>query len=498
MGKYEKYIHQSRRFAELGAWLLITLGIFVRIVIFFQNRNLFIDEANVARNIYERGFLELAAPLSYEQYAPPVFLWGLKLFTSLFGYSEYAFRIYPMLAGAGTLIVLYYLLKELTSWRSLWYPVGLLAVSYIMIRYSSELKQYMSDALVVLSLILLAIRTNIKDLNEKRFLLTWLIAGTVAIWAAMPSVFVLAGVGIYYFLQTMSQKNYRKSGLIVITGLLWLIQFGIYYYWILKPQIESNYLQSFHQEYFLFATPANTDEWMHNWQVVKNLINEASGFSRYATIFNVAMIILGTILFLKKDFFRSLLVLVPLAAVLIAAALNQYSLIPRVAVFTMPLFLILIGYGLEQLMLIRWKLIPLLAAIAGLKFIYDHSMVRLIKEPLETEQITDALEFVMRHNIVSDQLYLHNGARPAFIYYTQIHPDKERWNQVKDAHLLMWDANYDAIAREAKDKISVIFTSVYGDDLAATRATVEKHMKQVASLDKQGSFAYIYERTEAQ
>jgi hypothetical protein len=492
----EKHAPLLKRIALIGTWGLIALGIVTRVVIFFQNRNLFIDEANVARNIYERDFFQLATPLSYEQYAPPVFLWMLKLFTGIGGYSEYAYRIYPMLAGAGALVVLYLLLREITSLRSIWYPVGLMAVSYIMIRYSSELKQYMSDALIVLSLILLALRTDIFRIGNKKFVLVWFAAGTVAIWGAMPSVFALAGVGVYYFLITLREKKYDSSLLVILTGVLWLAQFAIYYYFILKPQIESNYLQNFHAEYFLYATPENKDQWLHNFDLIKNLFNEASGFNSYAFIFNSILLGIGMVAFLIRDRYRSLLVLVPLAAVFLAAALNQYSLIPRVAIFIMPLFLILVGYGLEQVMRLRWKLIPLAAAIFGIKFIYHHSMIRLMWEPLQTEQVTEAMEFVMKHNIVSDQLYLHNGAKPAFIYYTTIHPDHSRWSQVKDAHLLSWDANYDAIASEAKDRISVIFTSVYGEDLANTRATVEKHMKQVASLDKQGSFAYIYSKEQ--
>ena len=194
-----------------------------------------------------------------------------------------------------------------------------------------------------------------------------------------------------------------------------------------------------------------------------------------------------------------MLFIVPLVLVLIAAALNQYSLIPRVALFTMPLMLLLIGYGFDQLINFRWSIVGIIAFLFGVKSIYDHSMIRMAWEKHETEQITDAMDFIYRQNITSgQQVYVHNGARPAYIYYTQIHPDRERWETIKDAHLLSWDANYNSIAAKAKGRTGLILTSVYPDDLAKTRSVMENHMREIAKLEKSGCFAYIYEKDKGQ
>ena len=138
------------------AMFIIAAGIVTRIIVLLQNRDLIIDECNIARNIYERGFAGLAQPLSYEQYAPPVFLWMVKLFTVLFGMGEQVLRLYPLLTGFAAIIMLYLILKELTSLRSLWYPLALFVVAHMFIRYSTEVKQYMPDIFISLSLIWLA------------------------------------------------------------------------------------------------------------------------------------------------------------------------------------------------------------------------------------------------------------------------------------------------------------------------------------------------------
>jgi len=493
-----KYSSWVDAFFKILALIIFVIGIGVRLAVFLQNRNLFIDEANIARNIYERNVLALATPLSYEQYAPPVFLWMLKLFTFLFGYGEMAFRIYPLLAGFGSLVLLYMILKELTSLRTLWYPLGLFVVGYMSIRYATELKQYISDVLVVLGLIWLALRTDIFTRSRGQFILIWLVAGSVGIWAAMPSVFVLSGVGFYYLGQVLAKKDFSKTGIIVAVGFLWLAQFAIYYFLILKPQIDSSYLQKFHQNYFLSATPNGREEWRHNWNVIKTLIQETSGFKAAAFRFNLVLLVIGGIAFFVRRRAKSLLVIVPLAAAILAAALNQYSLIPRVALFMTPLMLILIGYGLHSLVNIRPPIFSLLLLPVGLYFIYSFSSIKMAWERYETEEITDAMDFVISNNIQSgQQVYVHNGARPAFIYYTQIHPQQSKWKKISAAHLLLWDANYDELARNADTVSAYIFTSVEADERQVKKEMIERYNNLLASLDKLGCSAFVYRKMEA-
>lgn len=474
--------------------LILILGIVIRIVVYLQNRNLFIDEANVARNIYERGFKGLALPLSYEQYAPPVFLWLIKISALLFGYSEYALRLYPLIAGIASMVVFYAIAKRLTSFNSLWYPLFLLATTYIFIRYSSELKQYMSDVLVVLSLLLMALKTDIERIKGVKFAIIWFLAGTIAIWACMPSVFMLAGVGIYYFINCVKAKEYKKGWLIVLVAILWIAQFLFYYITILRPQAESSYLQNFHNDYFLFLLPNGKAQLMHNWYVFKELLEEAGGYQFIGWLFNLILLVYGSVLLLRKHLSIGLLLVVPLIATLLAAALRQYSLIPRVALFVMPIMLLLIGYGLEQALRIRIVIVQIVVVILAVITAKNHSMIKMLYQPYKNEQMTDELSFLKQHNISGKDVYVHNGARPAFIYYTQIHPDKQKWQQFNGAHLLMWDANYDSIAQHVTDTTAFIYTALGWDDVVGYKNTLNKYLKEIAQAENQDirCYAYIY------
>lgn len=483
------------RLLKILAGIIILIGIVVRIAVYLQNRDLFIDEANLARNVYERGFAELATPLSYEQYAPPLFMWMLKICTGIFGFGELAFRIYPLLTGIAALFVMFALLKEFTSYKTLWYPLALMAVAYMMIRYSSELKQYMPDVLITLSLIWLALKIDIIKTSTSKFMLLWLVAGSIGVWGSMPSVFILAGIGVYYAIIILQQKEYKKFIPLIIVSALWIAQFGYYYITQLKPQADSDYLQNFHRPFFLFATPGNKEEWQHNWDVVANLVQEAGGFTALALYFNLLMVLIAVVVGLKKDTARISLLIAPLFIVLLAAALNKYSLIPRVALFTMPLILLLAGYGLEQLMKLNKPVVYIPVIIIGVICIKNHNMLRMMWEPSQVEQMTDALDFVHQKNIHSGpQVYLHNGARPAYIYYTEIHPAKNKWADIKGGHLLWWDVNYDTLSANINQRSAFIFTSVSQEDLDGCKAAIRNHMHATDSMDKQGCHAYIYVR----
>ena len=76
-------------------YITMALAALVRFAVYLQARDLFLDEVNVARNLYERNFTSLLHVLDYEQYAPPLFLWFSKINTLLFGYSELALRLFP-------------------------------------------------------------------------------------------------------------------------------------------------------------------------------------------------------------------------------------------------------------------------------------------------------------------------------------------------------------------------------------------------------------------
>jgi len=493
----------KEKLEKIFFWLVVLIlatGIVVRVAVYLQNRNLFIDEANLARNIYERSYGGFFKPLTYEQFAPPLWLCIEKLLGALFGYSEYVLRIYPLLAGIGTLFLLTMILKRLTSYSALWYPLGMLAVAFIFIRYSSELKQYSSDAFIALLLIFLALKIDPEKTKTRDFLLIWIFTGSIAILMSMPAVFVLPAVSLYYGVMSLQQKKYAVLLPIGISSCIWIVVFGSYYFTSLKPQIGLKYLQSFHEDYFLYLIPKTKIELIHNWEVFREKLCEVAGYDYYTLKFNIVLMVIAVVRFTRKHPAAGLLVITPIIFVLVAAGMHLFTLIPRVSLFMMPLLLILIGYGFEGLMCIRFWWAQALLLIFGLHFIKNHNVLKFIYTPFAPkEQLTDGLAYLKGHHITGDELYVNIAAVPAFKYYTQMHPQKRQWEQLKDAHFVHWSQYYGELSNKINDTAThdtaaFIYTSVMSDDLKLKKQELGMGLKLVDSFERYdiSAFAYLY------
>ncbi|RYD58734.1 MAG: hypothetical protein EOP56_03870 [Sphingobacteriales bacterium] len=482
---------------KILAFAIMIIGVGLRLMVYLQNRNLILDEANVARNIFERGFSALVKPLSYEQYAPPIFLWILKLSAALFGYSEQVLRLYPIIAGIVALFLLYKVGKEIGGLRAVWYPLILFALAPILIRYSSELKQYVPDACITLLLVWAALRIDIVKTTTVRFIVSWVVIGSLAIWASMPSVFVLAGVGCYYGVICLQHKDYKRLLTIVVTSVLWVVQFSIYYFTILKPQISSSYLQNFHHYDFLFATPETSGEWMHNWVVFSRLIKQFSKAEFFVQV-NAWLMLLGIIMLLWKSPARGVLLFVPIGAVMIAAAFNQYSLLPRVALFTLPVLLLLILYGLSFLLYRRSILINVAILLLVLPCVYL-SISNGRTEVYKYEQLTEGLDYLNRKQITGPYTYIHHASGPAFIYYTQIHPRRNDLKQFDETAILPWYVNYDSLAWQMRyvwkneKPVAFIYTNTSAEELAKRKNWLDNRIEEVGRLDREYIRVYVYD-----
>jgi hypothetical protein len=472
--------------------LILGLGVLLRLAMFFHNRNLIIDEANIVRNLAERSFGGLALPLRYEQYAPPVFLWIEKLSSLLFGYGEKAMRLYPLLCGVGTLFIFPAVARKLMRAEVLWLPLAYLAGGFIFIKYSAELKQYMPDTFIALLLLWLALRWDISSMPRARFILYWILAGSIAIWSSMPSVFILAGVGCYYAWSSFRQKQHRNFMHLAIIAVVWLLQFGLYYLTILKAQINSSYLQNYHRGYFLYATPANNAEWLHNWERIEDIMGNVGGWTGIAVASNLIFLVIGLVYLLWKRSANFMLVALPILLVLLAAALDQFSLIDRVILFMLPLWLLVIGIGFEVLWKLRLPIKILLVLVGGYNA-WAYMATHLLRNPYEFHEITKGMDWIMSKGAIGQNLYVHDANVPTYIYYTELHPNKAKYSQLLGAHRMTYESDYTEITRPLKDTTYFIYTGGF-DEYERNRriGQIEQSMKQVVYYEYAICYVFGY------
>ncbi len=476
-----KWVTRVFNIVALG---LVVTGIALRVIILLQNRNLIIDEANVVRNIAERSLGRLLRPLDYEQYAPPVFLWALKGVSWMAGYGEVAMRSVSFVCGVAALFVFWRILLILLQPRAVWLPLGILALAPLYIRYSAEVKQYGPDVLVCLLLTLAALRWKLPGNNRWEFFWRWALAGSLAVWSSMPSVFVLASVGAYLAGEAARRRTWGDVRILAGVAAVWLAQFALYYFLILKSQIGSDYLQAYHQDFFLFAWPDDGAEWTHNKTRLLEFWSNCGGWDSRWRLINLALAAVGIGYLGWRDWPRLALLGGPLVLLLLAAALNQYSLIERLALFAFPYGTLLIGIGFDRLLRIRFLPVQLLLLFYGYIILKGYNWTRLFHERYEFQELTQGMDWVQQQSGRGPQLVIHDASAPVYLYYTGLHPARSRYAALRGAQMPTWDADYGAVVSSMPDSTAYILFTGGGD------AEREKHLSQLpANIVRVDSFA---------
>lgn len=473
--------------------LILVMGIVLRLTYYFQDYDLIIDEANIARNIYERNFAGLLLPLAYEQYAPPIFLWIEKLFSLLLGFGEKALRLYPLLCGIASLFVFYKILSKLIAIKAYWYPLALLAMGTIYVQYCAQVKQYMPDMLIGLLLIWAALNLDGSKVGRTKFILFWIITGSIAVWSSMSSVFILSGIGCYYGWPLWKKRAWKETGFLLLPVLVWIMQFLLYYFLILKSQISLDNLQRYHHEYFLYSLPANSEQWLHNGKRLIAVIGQMGGMTVLPLIFNILLLFIGIYLLARKKTEWLWLFGLPIVLVLLAAALHQYSLIERLILFLLPLGLVLIGFGLEKLMEMKSVALKIIICAIALVSIKNRSAIDILWRYQGFQEITYGLTYLKDHHVDGSHLYIHDSTTPTYIYYTQLHPNKQNWESLTGAKLLKWDSDYTVETKDIRDTVYFLYTGGFPIEEKNKRmAQIEQNLKQVDYYEKYICFVFGY------
>ena len=447
---------------RLLGWLVLSAGAVVRVLVYLQDRSLFLDEANLAWNIAYKDWQELFAVLDHHQYAPPLFLLGEKAAWQVFGATEYALRLLPLLAGIASLWLLYRIGRYFLENRWLaWFPVWMVAFGAEYIRYSSEVKQYSTDLFICLLLIFLALRSKPAHFSRGDFA-RWSVLGATAIWFSMPAVFGLAGVGLYFF--SLLVTPIKKADLLRLSATIacWLASFGLYYYLLLLPDLQTDYLQGYHQAYFLDLWPADWQEARGTLELLNSLLRSATGFTLAAEIAGGAFLAGGMIVLWKERRRAGLLLLVPVACCLLASALRQYSLIERLTLFFIPLLIVVVAIGFDGLLRgdRRWRWPVVLTAIALLASL--RTGYRYAWEPLHVEEIKPALRQLAAMRTADQRLLVYGGAVPAYRFYTETHRDSLKYRS-GPAFEMAWGAGPDGSLLRAQglapgDEFWILYT----------------------------------------
>jgi hypothetical protein len=388
------------------------------IIQYLYNRSLWVDEAMLSLNIINRDFSGLMRPLDNHQVAPALFLLIEKSMTLLFGDSEPGLRIFPLLCALLALPLFYSICLKLTGNRTISLcALVLLGCSTSFVYYSSEVKQYACDLMVLLAIYYIALFDSV-FLNRWRTQIL-AIAGGIAIFLSSVSVIALCTVGMWrlYGAWRIKKLHFRHW----VPPAAWIFCFILNYFLFIRNHPHTQFMKAFWENAFMplniFSTPFH--KWMDKSvvQVFRDLLPSLPwGYWFFATLILYAS---GLVLMIRrKDLKLLYLCVAPVIIHLTLSALKAYPFELRLILYQSPLYILVMAYatwhlsnGFLQRPSMRSWIVVAITALLSFKLILQY--------PVLHDEIKPAIQYINQYSLPGETLYAFRGSVPVTQYYME-------------------------------------------------------------------------------
>ena len=338
-------------------WLVpssLLLGAVLRIREWLFERSLWLDEVTVTTQIVARNYAGLVQPLGGNQGGPVGWLWAEKASISLFGVNELALRLPPLLASLVALAVFPLVMRRMVGQAATPAATFLVATSPVLIYYASETKQYSSDTACALLAIL--ITTILLDRPPTlRSSCLWGVACGLLAWCSQPAILVAGACAACLVLRWLRERALLQlaAGLVVLGGSLgaeWLLT--------LRQLAANQALEAYWQKYGGYPPPRATVRVDLGWMKA-SAITFVHGFGQYA-LPAVALVLAawGLLTIARLQPWRAVLLTLVVLAAVAAAVTRHYPLAQRLALYLVPVLVILMCGGLADAALRADGLVP--------------------------------------------------------------------------------------------------------------------------------------------
>jgi uncharacterized membrane protein len=482
------------------AWWVIAVGTLLRVYRFAQERGVMHSEAVLSFNILTRNFAGLFRPLESDQASPVGFLLMQKCSTLLFGGSEHALRLGPLLAGVAALPLFYRLAKSLLSQEAALLAIGFFALAEPLVRYSTEGKQYSTDVLWTIVIILLALRAA-----TKRDLIRLGIVGAILVWFSHPILFVLGGVGFSLAWEHVRRKQWPLLKTDLAIGSAWLASFAINYFTISHAYTASAYLTDYwdNQNAFAPLLPRTAHEWMWYPQTLALAFEFPVGVApggnpKAAWILWVAAgaFVVGCVAMLLRRRRALRLIAATLILALAASGLHKYPFGDRLILFAAPLLIIPLALAIDLL-----PGLPLRVIALAMFFIYPVYLQAkyTIHRPVWYD-VKPAMAYVKSQWQTGDALYLPWESDVLGRYYLTTQRDFA----IPDAHPVRRELIPDAAVRaeayaqdlrplQGKPRVWIVFSMDPLHERSLYEQILSQHGHLIDTHDYPGGAAELYD-----
>lgn len=472
--------------------VLVVLGIALRVRLYVQRGDFWLDEVWLAANLVHRSWRALIfTPLDSAQVAPPGFLLAAKTSMTLFGMSEHALRLPALLSSIAALILVAVVSsKTMKQWETS-VAMLLMAISPLAILQASEFKQYSTDLLVAVVLTYIVIRWRATRYSKR-----WsIIAATTALWIVFLSdtaALMLGGLGIALVVLAILERDRIAARAAMIVAPAWLIAVaGLV--WSTKTRVSPRTSQVMHHYWdtAFFPIPPRS---LHDvlWLPWSLRLVYRDGFGlRELIAVPLIMMVLGLYSMWRSGRRDVVLFLCgPVVVTLLAGAARLYPFRDRLVLFLLPAFALSFAAGVIFLVSRLNKWAPLAALALTLALLHPLVFALQIKgmhRYVRNEQITPVLAHVAAQRRADDKIYVVWSAAPAMSFYAPRFGFKRsdwfasRWRRDDD-----WDLVWKDLEQFRGANRLWIVTSF--DEPPSVRDRILAHLDSVATPVPSGDY----------
>ena len=333
----------------------VVLGVFLRMGRYLTNYPVWGDEACLALSLPRRGYLDLLSPLEYGQICPILFLWAELTAVKLFGFSEMALRICPLLCGIGSMLLFRRVAGRVLEGPALLLAVAIFAVSIHPIRHSAEVKPYANDLLVALGMLALAIEW-LRSPGRTSWL--WMLVGftPIALASSYPAVLVAGGVGLALVPSVWKARRWGPIIALAAYGLTVAATFGVLFVAIMHRQQGGAALVGLQKYWAGSFPPLDSPVRLVNWLIsihAGSMFAYPWGGGRGASSGTLILVLIaGIVLWRRGQRTILALLMMPMGVALAIAAMRLYPYggQARIMQYIAPAVCLMTGLGLSTLM----------------------------------------------------------------------------------------------------------------------------------------------------
>lgn len=398
-------------------WVIIGVGVALRLNQLLSGRAFWADEAWVAILVTERSYQQFFAPLGVGMATPPLILAATKALSQVLGTSELVMRSIPFAAGVLALPVFFRFAKQHVSSGAALVGLISLAVSTHLVYYAGELKQYSTDLFVGALLMSILLQRGALDMRRS---LGLAIACALAIWFSHPSVFLIFGYTFSSALVFWTRGDRKSATMVIPIIAASSLSFLLLFISSISSSSNSPYLLGYWRNYFApFPIDSFKDAYWF-YRTAMYTIDDPMGLvePRPAAV----LILVGTLALVRSKPAVALRLLSPLPLLVAASMLHKYPLNGRLLLFLTPTIALLLGVGVDWIARFArrgyaavWVALVVVAILLpGLPTTW-----RKAQAPRFRTELRPILEEVRSRWRPGDAIYSYGGWGAAHLYYAK-------------------------------------------------------------------------------